>query len=275
MSSSFGRLYRELKNQTSNPRPKDLTYVSEREAILQRLGHDPGAGYFTNPVLTPQYHGKLARIRRDSGLQLNKGKKQVDSKQAIAMKTNYNKICAETDDLLKITDELKESMNHGRRIPKDIVTKLSRHEKLYNARNGVVNVEEKKKIKPIERVKPIKEEKGPFDTIPVCFMRGETYTVKGAKNIKNREFTTNKWSSEERTRLSLIYQDMSLPSIKNSLELWRLYFKAFCDRFLAFFPKRTEEETIDKIQEFISARKMKEIGEVIYWEGVQPRIKSR
>ncbi len=83
-----------------------------------------------------------------------------------------------------------------------------------------------------------------------------------------------KWSVEERQQLNKLYHDLPTPKNKKNIELWKLYFINFANRFVVFYPNRSVEEVTEKVQECIAKRQFKETGEIMYWQNTTPAVRS-
>eukprot|EP00607_Mallomonas_marina_P006458 CAMPEP_0182430286 /NCGR_PEP_ID=MMETSP1167-20130531/39163_1 /TAXON_ID=2988 /ORGANISM="Mallomonas Sp, Strain CCMP3275" /LENGTH=192 /DNA_ID=CAMNT_0024615213 /DNA_START=347 /DNA_END=925 /DNA_ORIENTATION=- len=83
-----------------------------------------------------------------------------------------------------------------------------------------------------------------------------------------KNYTSNKWSKEERDRLNGIYHCLNRPPDKN-VSAWDAYYVEFTRRFQAFYPTRGHEEIREKIVQMMRLRQMKEMGEEQYWKHMQ------
>lgn len=84
------------------------------------------------------------------------------------------------------------------------------------------------------------------------------------ETIMRKDFSANKWTAEERSRLNTLYWDIQRPVVSNK-DAWNDYLKEFTVRFQAYFPARPQAEVRARVKHMIRHRAMKAPGEQEYW----------
>jgi len=245
-----------------------------------------------------KYHGKMVRLRRDSETptavvgSINETRRVNDRKKLI------NLVSQEAEIFKKVTDSMRNAVSGRQTITQEMVNELVRSTKSSGKR--IENHMADSNLQPLPKsdcyemksssttsllkvnigsLPPIVERKGnSYHSAPINNNNSSNsitdinIPLKGNYrrefNRSDRSFSLMKWSDEELSRMSSIYNEMNQPKQKNSVNLWALYLESFSARFRAFFPGRSEEEVIEKAREMISKRRLKERGEPLFWKEV-------
>lgn len=249
MSTEFLRLYRVLSRKDPNSKVDDVHYTKERKAVLQALGHD--IGEVAEPVPLPKYHGRAARrfgsVKRQKAI-------GVDSKQeALKMKEFFN-VSTKASKIYAITKEMQDFMAKSEPISNRVWQKYNAVFDSTNELNEPNSSTTKAKLPHI-------------DTKSKSTQSPTNITIKRPYATLRRDFTSHKWSTAEIERINQIYYMMPRPKQKN-IRAWKEYYLEFASRFQSFYPSRKTDEIVEKIQDMITTRKIKEPGEVEYWDEV-------
>jgi hypothetical protein len=99
---------------------------------------------------------------------------------------------------------------------------------------------------------------------PVRFMKPVSNYGRGFEREKPSFDSKNRWTTEERDRLSTLYLDAEKPASSHPSS-WNGFYKNLSRIFIVFFPRRGEQEVMAKIHEMVSRHAILEKGESAYW----------
>ncbi len=255
MSIGFLKLYRDLaekskpfQNNLSNVEDTLNLYEKERLEVFHKLGYEVN---HKDVILTKpnKHHGAAAR---------RKVKTNETSVNEIEVERNkrkeYHKIINETDRFNKMTLELKELVENKKEIPNEFFNKL-----LQSPTSKKANKENSDSLK-LPRISQVHKP-----------------TYRRENTILSTVNPSTKWTKEERAKINQLY--LELPRTKGKqLGQWEHYYINFANRFRSIFTHRKQDEIIDKVQELIVSRKLKEVGEEQYWDNIKGKnmpIKDR
>lgn len=253
MATEFTRLYRELSRVEASGKPNDVTYERERKSLLATMGHDVGEiSIATKPN---KHHGSMARRRLKDKLQdsivTDKKLERIRARQILDV-TAQNKEVRELLDSLNHV-ETNHQTHSTRKLDDSFWTKYST---LFPENPSAT--EGKRSEKSVTKVAKGK------DFVP---FEG---TKARQKSMLRKDFTTNKWSREERARMNALYWEIKKP-LMSGKDAWRDYLQEFAARFRSYFPERKTSDITEKVKEFIKFRSMKEPGEREYWQQMRGR----
>ena len=216
-------------------------YSNTRMSVMTRLGVEGmGEEKFVRTKPNP-HHGKAAR--RQAAAMMNKprgesnsaGEAQKGREKADARK-KFNELMNETERINKVAKEIQQQLDMGQSISNNLVMKLA------NEKKKRISIQKPKKLPPL--------------THKETFPRELTVT--------KRDFSKNKWTSEERERMNTLFHEIEKPS-GNVLGAWEQYYKGFADRFRCVIPGRSEADVIEKLQSMILKRQMHNDEEKQFW----------
>jgi hypothetical protein len=268
MASEFKRLYKELHAQSIaiSRNVYDPTFEREREEMLFILGHDVPSrpAEKEGRIRGPKYHGQVVRALMKENT-YNAPKESQRMHDRVDRKKKISTVRLEAEELSKITDEMKYLIEKNQPIPNNLIKRLKKFEtpaagKKLTKKTQSAGSSSRMLLPPIETKSASSSPSKKLSNIP-----SPPFKDIREVNQRNRSYTENKWSADEREKISYIFHDMRGPSNKQNKELWNLYFIAFSDRFRLFYPYRKETEIIDKVREMIDLRMMKSGKEIQYW----------
>lgn len=254
MSSEFFRLYRELCRSDAVAET-DYSHLRERKDVMRVLGYDVGSGQ--KHVERSKHHGKAAR--RFAPQKRLKAIATDNKEEARRMKELYE-TSSKASDIQILTLKMQECVARSEKIPHSLWRKYN---DIFMKNDGSSS------NPPLSIPSPSKGDSIQLPTIHNSKenIKERSITTRRSDTILRKDFTENKWSLEERERLNAIYWILNKPSVQ-ILSAWEQYYVEFASRFRAFYPRRSQEEIIVKIQEMISLRQMKEPGEAQYWKNI-------
>lgn len=263
MPSEFLKLYRELSRKGPDSKVYDLDYRKDREEVLFRLGYrvDSAAPDY---VAAPRYHGKLVRRRRDEQNHSKLWDTGDSAKVALQAKKALSRISATSVEMRRASAEIETYMTANRKIPDKLIDKLCKTSGTQIAATAAVKISSQQKRANSEGalLPPL---------VPATSIYGGERQFKDRRtpNLMSKSYSSNKWSTPEINRINALYQEVAFPNPRNSIELWRFYFIGFAERYQAFFPHRSIEETTEKLHRMIASRQFKEAGEREFWEAME------
>lgn len=243
MTTEFLRLYRELEKITPTTAYDEGKLTRQRNDVMHRLGHK-GVGGQAGEKYTrgAKYHGIRAREgAHDARQEALLG----NSKAKAATRMQVHEAVHSVARLTGLAKELSTYVKAKKPVPSVLMRKL------------VGNDAMRRKLPPLEEGGP-KESGGRLAT-----------TMPREPRDSRRDYTANSWSIEERALLNRLYLELPKPTVVTKLDSWRVFYDIVCTRFVAFYPHRSLEESIAKLQDMINRRAMKEVGEAEYWAGLQ------
>lgn len=249
MSTEFLRLYRELEKITPTTVYDEGKLTRQRNDVMHRLGHK-GVGGAGGEKYTrgPKYHGIRAREgAHDARQEALLG----NSKAKAATRMQVHEAVSSVSRLTGLAKELSTYVKAKKAVPGVLMRKL------------VGNDAMRRKLPPLG------EGGGPQAS-------GGRLAVTMPREPRDsrRDYTANSWSIEERALLNRLYLEMPKPTVATKLESWRVFYDNVASRFVAFYPHRSLQESVAKLQDMISRRAMKEVGEAEYWAGVQSGVQA-
>ena len=238
MSTEFLRLYRELEKYTPSTVYDEKKLTDQRNDVMYRLGYK-GIGGGVTHTKCAKFHGKKAReFAHDARQSALKNDAKVKAERRMEVHEAVHGVAR----LVSLTKELGTYVKSQEPVPGGLMRKL------------VGNDAMRKKAPP--------QNDGPKDLWKLPTIPREPRQVR-------KDFTTNAWSLDERMMLNKIYVEMPKPTVKTKLDSWKVFYESVASRFIQFFPHRTLKETIEKLEDLIHRRVIKEVGETEYWEGVR------
>lgn len=274
MSKSL-RLYRELSRISKNDRnTEDATFEKERNDVLHMLGYKVKG--IEELIKAPKNHGKLARRAVNDRL-----KHGANKKEALVTKVNqmFNDAMTLADQDLSMLREVRGHIMKNERIPESLVNRTTDRQKLnltttrdaFNSSPTADYALSNSGFLPPIIVDTRNLKQSVVSGTPVYHL--PTPVVgRGGKYCFNNNFTTYKWSRNERTKLNELYLEIPKPT-NNSEDSWDNFFFNISARFSAFYPKRSDIEIRTKLNDMLHKRQLKQKGEAEYWdESVLQRI---
>eukprot|EP01035_Chromulina_nebulosa_P024895 gene24895-32433_t len=294
-SSNFSRLYKELckkdvKIDSFAGKVYDPTYEREREEIFFDVGYEVGRN-FPERIRGPRYHGKTVRQRRDNHMPHYSPPKVLtahldtnESRRRVERNKLLNLVTQDADNLKKVTNDLQEYVVNRKTIPSNLIDQLVNSTK-YSSVKVTRHIENSLTIPKVKKIEKAREQISTHQTAklpqisvstlqdaelsPLSALKNPPMTNRRREyNISDKSSSTMKWSMEERERMNQIYLDMAQPSQKNNTKMWLIYLEGFAERYRSFFPSRSRKEVMEKARDMISKRKLKELGEPVFWKEV-------
>lgn len=265
MATEFTRLYRELSRVEASGKPYDVTYERERKALLCTMGHD--VGEVATSTKPHKHHGRMARRRLKDKLQdsivVDKKIERMRAKQILDV-TAQNKEVRELLQSLNQAESRQQAQGTSRKMEDSFWTKYST---LFpdNPAEG-----EPRATGPVTAASTTTAADAPAARRESSRPKHVPFepTRPRATSSLRKDFTTNRWSREERERINALYWEIKKP-LMASKEAWKDYLQEFAARFRAYFPERDAVEITKKVKAFIKFRYMKEPGEREYWAQVR------
>lgn len=242
-NSEFFRLYRELgKSSNIDARAKDISYDRERKEVLKAIGYDiKGIRKAVQPNLN---HGKYARrIQNERHLAAISGDYL---KHQYRKKKEFNDMLIETDKINSAAKELSELLAEKKPIPRLLLKQITGSHGS-SAAPTLSSQSQSMDLKPHVVPDPI---------LPRVFSK------------VRKSMSLNKWSPEERQRLNQLYNEIKPPPVSHK-GMWELYYETIAYRFKDFFPRRSIDDIVTKVEELVTDRKLKEGGEKQFWQGLK------
>jgi hypothetical protein len=277
------------KNNTSNGMGM---FQKERKVALTALGHDVGLIAATKRIKPSKHHGKAARRRfeeRSDASAPAKLDKRSEKKtdQLILEVTNQNK---EVRDMLRVLSEAETSKaaatgagggedleakpgtrtKGARKINKNFWNK---YETLFpigsEARMGRAAAPSPPSAASTSSVVSCSDGDSASAASLRCLLgrpeqRFFNPTRPRHETILRKDYSANRWSVEERSRLNALFWDVQRPVVSNK-DAWNDYLNEFTVRFQAYYPARPQAEVRAKVKHMIKHRAMKVPGEQEYW----------
>ncbi len=243
MPGEFAVLYHELTKLTPMTQATDTDFKKQRVDVLQRLGmmgHGKAKGG-TGPVIRQENRnlGKKARQRSNEARQ---EALHMDNKAASLRKMEVHSIVQEVEEKMKLSKDLSKYVKAKKEIPPRLLRQLVGKQPRKTAR-----------LAPLTSGK----QEAPMHKITVARVPTQTHA-----------YSSNRWSEPERLFLLDLYRELEKPKIPN-VELWKIYYSRLADRFRALHPGRKQQEIIQKLEDMISKKQIKDEREVKYWSKVR------
>lgn len=239
MSTEFMRLYRELEKITPSTAYDEGRLVRQRNDVMHRLGHK-GVGSTQKYTKGSKWHGIKAR---ENAHEARQEALLGNAKEKAQLRMQVHAAVHNVEHLNGLARELSKFVDAKKNVPGGLMRRL------------VGNDAMRKKA-------PAGEEKdAPVSSWSVTTLPREA-------REKPKDFSANSWSTEERAQLNRIYLEMPKPTVMTKLDSWRIFYENVGVRFIAFHPHRTLEEAVAKLEDMITRRVMKEVGEADYWKDV-------
>lgn len=242
--SQFGKLYRELCNDSLSKPSTDTDYLEQRLEVMRMVGVGDKSGKKVQPkrVRGNKNHGREARFRAPEARLKAIGEDNATTaikRLAVARAVN------EVQKSFEVSKKLGTFVKNKKPFPPSLMRELLGREA---TRKGQVT------LSPLSKKKPV--DFGPSPKITVAKLP-----------VTVSEKDKNKWHKEERDYLNKLYEEMdeSRPT-KKVPALWDIYYRNMYERFRPFYPHRTRDEVEKKIVEMISKRQFVSTKEKNYWE---------
>lgn len=246
----------------------------------------------------PRYHGKTVRQRRDNHMPHYSPPKVLtahldtnESRRRVERNKLLNLVTQDADNLKKVTNDLQEYVVNRKTIPSNLIDQLVNSTK-YSSVKVTRHIENSLTIPKVKKIEKAREQISTHQTAklpqisvstlqdaelsPLSALKNPPMTNRRREyNISDKSSSTMKWSMEERERMNQIYLDMAQPSQKNNTKMWLIYLEGFAERYRSFFPSRSRKEVMEKARDMISKRKLKELGEPVFWKEVMTISEER
>lgn len=250
--SEFRKLYRDLCNVTPSGIVEDISFEKDRKSIMRDLGYKMKG--VPPRVQGLKYHG--ANARRDA-----------NESRLVAMSSNYSEtikkkkylhdLLVDSEKINKVTKEIESYILKNKPVPNFIFDKLP-------ADDAIMKIQMEARMERAKRNKNLS-----------AFLPGQKNIVALPPLSKTRkrepitimkEFTTTRWSKEERELLNHLYHEVPRPSNKKKLDSWKIYYENISIRFKEIYPNRKQIDIEQKLEEMITLRQFKEKGEEDFWK---------
>jgi len=244
MSTEFLRLYRELERITPSTTFDEKKLTDQRNDVMHRLGYKQMGGdrKYTAPA---KFHGKKAREDAHEARQVAM---LGDAKAKAQRRMEVHKAVHDVEHLNSLARELSTFVKDKKPVPGGLMRKL------------VGNDAMRTKGPPVDN--------GPADKWQPPHLAREPRQLR-------KDFTVNSWSLDERMLLNKLYLETPKPTVKTKIDSWKVFYENVCSRFIQFYPARTLKESIEKLEDLIRRRAIKEVGESEYWDSLRsPAAKS-
>ena len=245
MATEFFRLYRELGKVDIKGPPPDIGYVKEKKFVLGAMGHDVGS--IREPTKAPKFHGRVARRRMKEKLENAVAvDKRLDQKRA----NELLEITTQNNEIRQLLSSLENT--HASRITDVFWTQF---ETLFPGEEEPAvksNIHDNAAAVTTSDRRPTKREP----------------TLARSESFIRKDYSLNKWTTEERNRLNALYWEVNKPLVSDKAA-WRDYYIDIASRYRVFFPRRTTKEIIVKVRELIAHRVLKERGEKEFWKEIK------
>lgn len=242
MSTEFLRLYRELEKITPSTAYDEKKLTAQRNDVMYRLGHTQMGGELKYTKCA-KFHGKKAR---EDAHEARQNALMNDAKAKAQKRMQVHNAVHKVEHLNGLARELSSFIKTKQPVPGALMRKL------------VGNDAMRKKIS--------QPDEGNTDS-------WKPPTIPRLQREIRKDYTSNAWSIEERMLLNRLYVEIPKPTMLNKVDSWRVFYENVCSRFVALYPNRSIEESIAKLEDMISRRVLKEIGEVEYWESIRSPTK--
>ena len=245
---SFGKLYRELCNDSLSKPSTDTDYFDQRVEVMRMigLGGSGTGGKKVQPrrVRGSKYHGKEARYRQGEARlkAISQDNATVATKRlAVARAVN------EVQKNFEVSKKLGTFVKNKQAFPPSLMREL-----LGRDATRKPNVA----LSPLSKRKPV--DFGPSPKVTMAKLP-----------VFVTEKEKNKWHKEERDYLNKLYEEMEQDRpTKKVPELWDIYYRNMYERFKPFYPTRTRPEVESKINDMITKRQFVSTKEKDFWETV-------
>lgn len=284
--SKFSRIYKEIDKSAPSAKIYDFSYKQERMEIFELLNASTAYKGLDSAQYKPprkaeplKYHGKLARLKGQHGMDHEKRKQKQKEAEDFFKEKEIRSTMQRSLDSRQYLDEMLQKMDSNQPISSKTVERLTkaltRDDPILDRVKATAS-SSSSLIKSAKSLPKISSEKQKLTSTPPLaaspsnpshFFREPAYHFENRRMI-DRGRTQQKWSLEERDRLSQIYRDCPPPANQAHIEIWQLYFENIAARFLAFSPHRSREEAVAKARMMIAKRQMKERGEEEYWQRI-------
>lgn len=242
----FGKLYRELCNDSLSKPSTDTDYFEQRVEVMRMIGLGNTSGKKMQPkrVQGNKYHGKEARYRQSEARLKAIGQ---DSATVATKRLAVARAVNEVQKNFEVSKKLGTFVKNKKPFPPSLMRELLGKDA---TRKPQVT------LSPLSKKKPVDFGPSPkvnVPKLPVLMTEKEKY----------------KWHKEERDYLNKLYEEMEGERPKRRVpELWDIYYRNMYERFKPFYPHRTRSEVEAKIGEMISKRQFVSTKEKGYWEVV-------
>lgn len=262
MHSQFNTLYRQLcqsdaLSPNKSKRSKD-NYDNERKQVLQVLYKEDRI-VAEKPVDRPSHHGKFARFRAndkrqeaitiDSTAEAKKKKDLFDTVQGI-------------NQMNSLTKEVKGYLQRKQAVPNVLLKQLAPPSTTFDgsSKNGTnITTASVLSGRTVSAVQP----------------QHVSRLDRRLPQIIRRDYTDKKWDKRERVLMNTLYNEIERPKVSaHSKELWKIYYEKIASRFIQFYPHRKYNDIIEKFEDMVIKRQMKEVGEAEYWDNTFNRTQS-
>jgi NAD+--asparagine ADP-ribosyltransferase len=251
-SSEFRKLYRDLCNVNPSGVVEDISFEQDRKNIMRDLGYKMKG--VPARVIGLKYHGATAR-RDANECRL----KAIGSNYAetVRKKKYLHDLLVDSEKINKVTKEIQQYILEGMPVPNYVFDKLPADE-------AIIKIQMEAKM---ERAKRNKNSSSllPGQKNVVALPPLSKTRQRQPINIM-KDFTLTRWSREERDLLNKLYHEVPRPSNKKKMDSWKIYYISISSRFKEFFPERKQIDIEQKLEEMITKRQFKELGETDYWK---------
>ena len=229
---SFGKLYRELCNDSLTKPSTDTDYFEQRVEVMRMIGIGNTSGKKVQPnrVRGNKYHGKEARYRQPEARLKAIGQ---DSATVATKRLAVARAVNEVQKNFEVSKKLGSFVKNKKPFPPSLMRELLGKDA---TRKPQVT------LSPLSKKKPVDFGPSPkvnVPKLPVTVTEKEKY----------------KWHREERDYLNKLYEEMEKDRPSASVpELWDIFYRNMYERFKAFYSHRTRSEVEAKIKEMIAKR---------------------
>lgn len=245
MSTEFLRLYRELERITPTTEYDEKKIEAQRTDVMHRLGYKEVGGE-KKYTKGPKFHGKKAR---EEAHEMRLKALACDSKAEAHKRMQIYSTINRVQSTAALSIDLGRYVKSKKPVPNALMRKMFGNDSV-------------RKKQPNDD-----EDAGPKDLWRPPTIPRQTRDVR-------KDFTINAWTTEERALLNRLYLEIPKPVVVTKLDSWRNFYENVSSRFCSFYPKRTQEETIAKLQDLIHRRALKEVGEDKFWGGCRSPAKE-
>lgn len=249
--SEFRKLYRDLCNVTPSGQVEDLAFEKDRKNVMRDLGYKMKG--VPPRVCGLKYHGASARRDANESRLKALGSNYAET---VKKKKYLHDLLVDSEKINKVTKEIEQYILENKPVPNYIFDKLPADDTIMKIQMEA-KMERAKRNKNLSAILP--GQKNVIALPPLSKTR-----QRQPINIM-KEFTTTRWSKEERDLLNKLYHEVPRPSNKKKLDLWKVYYENISYRFKEFFPIRNQIDIEKKLEEMIIKRQFKEIGEAEFW----------
>lgn len=252
-SSEFRKLYRDLCNITPSGIVDDISFEEDRRNIMRDLGYKMKG--VPPRVLGLKYHGANARRDQNECRQKAIGSNYAET---VRKKKYLHDLLMDSEKINKVTKEIEHYILENKPVPNYIFDKLPADDAITKLQMDA-KMERAKRNKNLSSLLPGQKNVVALPPLPSKTRQRQPINIM-------KDFTSSRWSKEERILLNKLYHEVNRPSNKKKLDSWKIYYSNITVRFKEFYPTRTHTEIEQKLESMITTRQFKELGEIDYWK---------